>query len=945
MRKCAVLALWLMLLLLSGMAAEAQTTVSGSNVQDSTGVQLASGQWCFGATCLTVTNGAFSGSVTPGTGTVTIVNASSATILTVTGVTITGASWNWGNYVVPYLATFNGLGAPYLPCNLSAQYTQLNSTPADAVWQCQIQGGQTSWVFLGPPKPAGPGIISGLGAPALPAVVPTMYVRTDTPSVYYTEGVTGTISTTWGLVSGGGGGGLTALTQDVAASGSGSVPATVQGIHTVAIPNLSVGYLHFNGSTFVWDTPGSGSGGVGSGNACQLAKYFTTGTNVAGDPLVCDNGTTFTYTGTSGYYGASYTSTGSAPGADFLGTGTANIGPTSVTTFSGWVGPTSGFPAFLSQMPSGPPSSPSVYTWTVPTSANGYSISAETTYPLVGTYTNIPTSDGLTGVIGTPVCKGTLGGLSSCTFTGGISVSFNGGPAQTSVNFSSTTPGPPSGYTNCVWQNSGTTWSCFVPTGGGGGGGGGGTVNGSVRTGSYSASIVGEYIRMNNGGSPATVTLPATVVTGYNIVVQRDPTSTATVTINPNGISYDGVTTQLPPGEAIYLWTDGTGYHSSVPTIYGLGMTTSPSSTGNMIAANETAGMISGARACSDTSASTTAQSCSTNPSFTVAAGVCLEYTTTTSNTGSLTLSVNGGSALPVTKWLGTTLAANDVRSGHTIPVCLNSSASAWDLSVVGNAPSAVQLNVANTWTALQTFSAGISVASGITATSDGVHAGYNSLVGNTTTPSLDTNTAGFMGPNSASFTAYAYQLGSSGPAAPGVLQVGALASGISQLTSFTSTYFTHGDGGGGQTINPGGSENVECGGIVIPAGGLSVGHVVIDVTTGGGTGGGNNSDFGFYNASGTLVAHTGATTMNTTGSAITFALSGGTQVIPAGKAYVCFVTAGTTLVLGGSNGATFLPSAVASSTGVSGALPSTITPPSDSPSASGAVVGFAVYP
>jgi hypothetical protein len=276
----------------------------------------------------------------------------------------------------------------------------------------------------------------------------------------------------------------------------------------------------------------------------------------------------------------------------------------------------------------------------------------------------------------------------------------------------------------------------------------------------------------------------------------------------------------------------------------------------------------------------------------------------------------------------------------------------------VGGSTSATTVDInlthTNTWSALQMFGAitasgalsGTSAAfsSGITATADGVHSGYLDLVGNTANQSVTANTAGFMGPSLATFTGYAYQLPTSGPATAGVLQVGALSSSVSQITNFTNTYYAQGTGGGGFTFNAGGSENVACGGIIIPAGGLSVGHVSFDVTTGGGTGAGNNSDFGFYNAAGTLVAHIGATTLNTTGTG-TYAFTGGTQVIPAGKDYVCWVTAGTTLVLGGSGGSSFLPPSYVSTTGVSGVLPGTITPPADAPTSNNGIIGFAVYP
>jgi hypothetical protein len=119
----------------------------------------------------------------------------------------------------------------------------------------------------------------------------------------------------------------------------------------------------------------------------------------------------------------------------------------------------------------------------------------------------------------------------------------------------------------------------FASTGSGGSG-----VPGSIQTGNYSANTSGEYIRMNNGSTAVTVTLPASPASGYNIAVQRDPTSTNTVTINPNGVSYDGVTTQLPAGELIYIWTDASGnYHSSVPLVAGSNCTSTPTSTSNTI--------------------------------------------------------------------------------------------------------------------------------------------------------------------------------------------------------------------------------------------------------------------------------------------------------------------------------------------------------------------------
>lgn len=51
-----------------------------------------------------------------------------------------------------------------------------------------------------------------------------------------------------------------------------------------------------------------------------------------------------------------------------------------------------------------------------------------------------------------------------------------------------------------------------------------------------------------------------------------------------------------------------------------------------------------------------------------------------------------------------------------------------------------------------------------VASASDGTHAAYLSLLGNTTAPAITANTVGFLGPNSASFTAYALQLPSTNP-------------------------------------------------------------------------------------------------------------------------------------------------------------------------------------
>jgi hypothetical protein len=62
---------------------------------------------------------------------------------------------------------------------------------------------------------------------------------------------------------------------------AGSLATTVGGIKGVTVPSLASGYLYYNGTSFVWQSP-SGSGTVNSGTANQLAYYSASGTSVTG---------------------------------------------------------------------------------------------------------------------------------------------------------------------------------------------------------------------------------------------------------------------------------------------------------------------------------------------------------------------------------------------------------------------------------------------------------------------------------------------------------------------------------------------------------------------------------------------------------------------------------------------------------------------------------------
>jgi hypothetical protein len=90
--------------------------------------------------------------------------------------------------------------------------------------------------------------------------------------------------------------------------------------------------------------------------------------------------------------------------------------------------------------------------------------------------------------------------------------------------------------------------------------------------------------------------------------------------------------------------------------------------------------------ACVDTSGSATAQSCTTTPSFTPDANDCIIYSTTTANTGDLTLNVNSSVAAHVRKWLGAaTLTAGDMPANRQVVACYDTTY--WEIMTIGNAP------------------------------------------------------------------------------------------------------------------------------------------------------------------------------------------------------------------------------------------------------------------
>jgi hypothetical protein len=70
-----------------------------------------------------------------------------------------------------------------------------------------------------------------------------------------------------------------------------------------------------------------------------------------------------------------------------------------------------------------------------------------------------------------------------------------------------------------------------------------------------------------------------------------------------------------------------------------------------------------------------------------------------------------------------------------------------------------------------------------VAVASDGVHAGVIAVIGNTTLPSLQAGSFNLLGPNSASVTAYAWQMPTATNGSAGVALIGANSSNVSQVT------------------------------------------------------------------------------------------------------------------------------------------------------------------
>lgn len=134
--------------------------------------------------------------------------------------------------------------------------------------------------------------------------------------------------------------------------------------------------------------------------------------------------------------------------------------------------------------------------------------------------------------------------------------------------------------------------------------------------------------------------------------------------------------------------------------------------------------------------------------------------------------------------------------------------------------------------------------ASGFSSAADGVHPGNVSLVGNTTAVTPATNTFNIMGPNVASFVAYAWQVPNGGPAANTLPVFVSTAGGIAQISYIQVPHVAIAD----TAVTPGSytSANItvaQDGSITAAANGASSGNGPIESWAGDGSDGAVTAD------------------------------------------------------------------------------------------------------
>jgi hypothetical protein len=312
---------------------------------------------------------------------------------------------------------------------------------------------------------------------------------------------------------------------------------------------------------------------------------------------------------------------------------------------------------------------------------------------------------------GTVSCSPTTGAV-TCTGSGGLSVAGSSGDLQMNSGSSTLAAAHINDNGSAIYFSEPTSF--YLATAGSGG------VTQNLLA-AVDASAPSKFVLPASGNCGVGFALTSAIANGTFLLgssVQEDYTGIADNNITAGHILVGGTSTPgrvrdsaatqitgVPVGTCIVgkaLATATTG--NPVALIYmGLGTfgtsgqatyTGSPTN-GDLAAFTAFAGQIQNATAhnvavpltCADSSGSGTVQSCTSAPSFTPASGDAILYSTTTTNTGDVTVNVNSLGAKHIRKNSGATVLASGDLVAAT-PVQLIYDGTYWEIPVIGNAPS-----------------------------------------------------------------------------------------------------------------------------------------------------------------------------------------------------------------------------------------------------------------